>query len=255
VAAQDAVPDHPALRDQFYFGAGVYFPQTTTQVEVDSTRFGVGANVDLEDTLGMDRTKRVPTFFGRVRLGERWRIEGEYFQLNRHGERQIDRTIQWGDTTFPVNAQMQSTFNFSDLRVSAGYTFFKTRDKELGVGLGAHVASYKMSVSGTLNGNSVGSDSENVTAPLPVLSAFGQFALTEHWAVGGRLDRFALKYDKYDGSLTALGLDLLYQPFRHVGFGLGVRDLFITLTATDEQKTVKFRQAFQGPVLFMNVSF
>jgi len=27
------------------------------------------------------------------------------------------------------------------------------------------------------------------------------------------------------------------------------------VTATDDQKTLKFRQAFQGPVLFMNVSF
>jgi len=250
-ATAEEVPNHPALSDRFYFGAGAYFPQTTTSASVSSTRTGAGGTVDFEDALGMEREKTVPTFFGRVRLGERWRIEGEYFQINRSGERQLDRQFTWGDTTYTVNSQLQSSFKFSDLRMSAGYSFFKTTDKEIGVGVGLHVASYKIS----LNTANNGSENENVTAPLPVLSAYGQFALTEHWAVAGRVDRFSLKYDKYDGNVTGVGIDLLYQPFRHVGFGLGMRNLFLSLTATDDQKTLKFRQAFQGPVLFMNVSF
>ena len=254
-ASADEIPNHPALRDRIWLGAGAFFPQTTTSAQLDSTRSGVGTNIDFEDALGMQRAKTVPTFFGRWRLGERWRIEAEYFRLDRSGDKQVDRTIQWGDKSFPVNSNVQSTFNFSDLRVSAGYSIFKTPDKELGVGVGLHAASYKASLSGTFNGAPIGSDSESITAPLPVVSVYGAFALTEQWAVTARLDRFALKYDKYDGSLTGLGLDLLYQPFKHVGFGLGMRSLFLSLTATDEQKTVRFRQAFQGPVLFMNVSF
>ena len=254
-ASAEEIPNHPALRDRVWVGAGAFFPQTTTSAQLDSTRSGVGTNIDFEDALGMDRAKTVPTFFGRIRIGERWRIEAEYFRLDRSGDKQVDRTIQWGDNTFPVNARVQSTFNFSDLRVSGGYSIFKTPDKELGVGLGLHAASYKASLTGSFNGAPLGSESEAITAPLPVVSAYGAFALTEQWAVTARMDRFSLKYDKYDGSLTGLGLDLLYQPFRNVGFGLGARSLFISLSATDDQKTVKFRQAFQGPVLFMNVSF
>ena len=250
-ATAEEIPNHPALRDRYYVGAGVYYPQTTTSASLSSTRTGAGTTFDFEDALGMERAKTVPVFFGRVRLGERWRIEGEYFQLNRNGDRQIDREIQWGDKTYTVNSQLQSSFKFSDLRLSAGYSFFKTPDKELGVAVGVHVASYKVS----LNTANVGSENENVTAPLPVLSAYGQFALTEHWAVSGRFDRFSLNYDKYNGNVTGVGLDLLYQPFKHVGFGLGMRNLFLQLTATDDNKTAKFRQAFQGPVLFMNVSF
>ena len=75
----------------------------------------------------------------------------------------------------------------------------------VGVGLGLHVASYDVS----LAANAIGSEQQDVLAPLPVLSVYGQFALTERWAVGGRLDRFSLSYDKFDGSLTSLGLDLV----------------------------------------------
>jgi hypothetical protein len=73
--------------------------------------------------------------------------------------------------------------------------------------------------------------------------------------VASRLDRFSLSYEKYDGSLTALGVDLLYQPFRHLGFGAGFRSLFIDLTISDERKKLQFNQSFQGPLLFMSLSY
>ena len=199
----------------------------------------------------MERSKTVPSFFGRWRIGERWRIDAEYFALNRSSERTIDREIQWGDQTFPVNAQVAAKFNFSDLRVSAGYSFFRTADKEFGVGLGLHIASYDMRLSSA----TAGGEGEDVLAPLPVLSLYAQVALTERWAIGGRLDRFSLSYDKYDGSLTSLGLDLVYQPFRHFGIGAGYRGLFIRMDVEGDRNTLRLRQTFEGPLLFVNGSF
>ena len=248
--AQETIPNHPALTDKFYLGAGAFFPKTATSAQL-TTRTSIGVSIDFEETLGMQTAKTVPVAFARWRLGERWRVEAEYFQLNRSGEKTIDRNIQWGENVYPVNASVQSKFDFSDLRVSVGYSFFKTRDKEIGVGLGLHVAAYDVG----LTSNSVGSEQQDVTAPLPVLSVYGQFALTDHWAVSARLDRLSLSYQNYDGSLTAMGIDLMYQPFRHVGFGIAYRDLFIDLQAEADGRTAKFKQSFQGPMLFMNVSF
>lgn len=248
--AQD-IPSHPALKDRFYFAAGAFSPKTSTTAQFDSNRLGVGTDIDFEKTLGMETSKTVPTLLGRVRLGERWRIEAEYFALNRTGERQLNTQIQWGDTVYPVNANVQSSFDFFDLRVSAGYAFFKTPDKELGIGLGLHVAKYAIA----LTANAIGTEDEDVLAPLPVLSLYGQFALTDRWAVGGRFDWLSLTYDKYSGSLRSHGIDILYQPFKHVGIGLGYRSLFISLDAEGDRGTLKFRQSFQGPVLFLNASF
>ncbi len=36
-------------------------------------------------------------FAFRMNLSERWRLEAEYFSLNRDSEQQIARTIDWGD--------------------------------------------------------------------------------------------------------------------------------------------------------------
>jgi hypothetical protein len=249
--AQGDAPVHPALTDRFYFGAGAFFPTTNTQAQLRSNLTGVGTTVDFEEALDMERSKTVPGLVGRWRFGERWRVDAEFFQLNRSAERTLDREIVWGDQTFPVNARVASEFDFYDLRLSVGYSFFKRTDKELGIGLGLHLASYDVSLS-TAN---LGSDGEDVLAPLPVLSLYGQFALTERWAVGSRLDRFSLNYDRYSGSLTSLALDVLYQPFRHVGFGAGYRFLGIRMEATGDRATLSLRQSFQGPIAYMNVSF
>jgi hypothetical protein len=243
------IPLNPALRDRFYFGIGAFYPRTTTEAQLNSST-GIGANVTLEDSLGMDDRKAVPNAIARIRFGERWRFEAEWFQLNRDAQRVVNRDIQFGDQVFPINTQVSSSFDFYDLRLSAGYSFFKRPDKELGVGLGLHVAQYDISLAGA----NLGSQQEDVLAPLPVISLYGQFALTDQWAVGGRLDRFALNYDKFSGSLSSMALDLTWQPFRHVGFGIGYRSLFIRMEAEDV-RTLKFKQTFEGPTLFVTASF
>jgi len=247
---QGEIPVHPILTDRFYFGVGAFFPKTTTSAQLTS-RTGVGTTVDFEDTFGITSGKTVPLALARWRFGERWRLETEYFQLNREGGRTIDREIRWGENVYPVNANVQTKFDFSDLRVSVGYSFFKRPDKELGVGLGLHVAAYDVG----LSANAIGNEEQDVTAPLPVLSFYGQFALTNQWALGTRVDFFSLSYENYDGRLSAVGMDVTYQPFRHVGFGLGWRSLSLSLEAEKDARHLKVKQTFQGPMAFMNVSF
>ncbi len=251
LAEQDRIPSHPALNDRFYIGAGVFAPKTSTEARLDSTLLGVGASVDFERALGLQTNKSVPNFLARWRFTERWRVEAEYFELNRQGEKNLTQDIQWGDAVFPVGATVTSKFDFSDTRVSVGYSFFKSADKELGFALGAHVTRYDAS----MTSNGIGTQGGAVTAPLPVLSVYGQFALTDQWAIGGRLDRFSLTYDQYSGGITSMALDLLYQPLRHFGFGLGYRSMFVDFTSTNTTWTGQVTQSFQGPVLYANVSF
>jgi hypothetical protein len=136
-------------------------------------------------------------------------------------------------------------------RVSFGYSFFKTRDKEFGVGIGAHVTD----VSASINGSIVGTENAEATAPLPVLSLFSQVALTDRWSVGMRFDYFAVQVDQYDGEIASIGLDLQYQPFRHVGFGIGIRTLDVQLEADEDDFRGKVESRFNGPIFYINASF
>jgi len=250
-AEESAIPHHPALTDRFVIGVGAFIPKTSTSAQLNSTTLGAGTVIDFEQALGMETQKAVPDISVRYRISERWRLEAEYFELNRTGKRALDREIQWGDQVFPVNTQVNSVFDIADTRVSVGYSFFKTADKEVGASLGFHVVQYEASLTAAATGTQDG----DVLAPLPVASLYGQFALTDRWALGARLDRFSLSYDQYSGDISSMAVDLLYQPFRHLGFGLSYRSLFIDFKSETSKWTGKVDQSFQGPLLSVYGSF
>ena len=107
-----------------------------------------------------------------------------------------------GDNTFNVGTEVTSSLTISDFRTALGYSFFRRSDKELGIALGVHTLGYKASIEGA----SGGARSESVTAPLPVLSLYGQFALTDTWALSVRSD----------ASTTVFRIDPRQQARRHL---------------------------------------
>jgi hypothetical protein len=127
---------NPALNDTIFIGLGaLYASKSTGTVQLNSEKLGVGTIVDLQNTLGMQDSTWGPDALFIWRMSEHWRLEFNYFWISQSGTKTIDRDIQWGDLVYPINAQVTSTLNFSDLRTSIGYSFYKTSDKELGVGL------------------------------------------------------------------------------------------------------------------------
>jgi hypothetical protein len=257
--ADDAVPEHPALQSSVYFTVGMFHPKTSTSTQLDSTTHGIGTNIDFEHALGMQSQEAVPDSFLRWRITDRWRFDAGYFELNRSGDKVTDREIQWGDQTYSVGAEIKSKFDFSDLRIAGAYSLFKRPDKDVGIGFGFHVASYDAALSlaglGAASGAGGSSEAKRVTAPLPVLTGYGQFALTDRWAISVRVDRFALSYDNNSGNITSSAIDVQYQPFQHVGFGFAYRSLFIDLTATRTTTTATFNQTFQGPLVYVSANF
>jgi len=255
--ADGSVPNHPALSDPFYIALGAFVPKSSTSAQLNSTSLGIGTNIDFERALGMTTQKVVPDAFARWRFAERWRLELAYFQLNRSGDTVIQQEIHWGDQDFLAGTEIQSKFDFSDLRTSVGYSVFKRPDKDVGVALGVHAATYDVSLSAVGTGLVGGSTSEEhkVLAPLPVLSIYGQFALTDEWAMETRLDRFVVSFNNIYGNITSSTVDLNYQPFRHVGFGIGYRSFFINVRVTRPAWTAILYQSYQGPFAYMNASF
>jgi hypothetical protein len=250
-AATEAVPNHPALTDRFHFEFGGYYSTSSTQASLGPSAGGAGAVVDFENSLGLEEHSLTGIAGFVWRITERWRLEVDYFRLNRNASRTLGTQVAWGDHTFNAGTTVNSSYDFYDIRVSGGYSFFKRRDKELGVGLGLHMAGIKTSIEAA----QVGAESTDVLAPLPVLNLYGAFALTNEWAVRFRMDWLSLNYDIYSGDLRSTAIDVLYQPFRHVGFGLGMRTFVLDVEIDDPKWRGKARTSFTGPTAFMSVSF
>lgn len=253
VSAQErTVPEHPMMTDRFFIGAGAQWTDSNVQASLNSTgTLGLGSVIDFEDNVGLDETNIVGLFMLSMRLSERWRIEIEYSKLDRDKEKQTMRTIDWGDLNIPVNTVTRATFNVEDARISVGYSFFRTKDKEVGIGLGAHYARIEAGLS-TAN---FGSQFAKESAPLPVITLYAKVALTDRWLLGVRADRLSLDTGDIKGDVFSSALQFVYQPWRHfnIGFGYGITNF--QLESISEDWRGKAQIEGHGPGLFIGTTF
>jgi hypothetical protein len=247
----EETPNHPLLNDRFRVSVGGFYAESNTSARLGSSSGGAGVDVSFEDALGLEERKWIGEFSAYWRISSRWRLDVDYFRLQRSANRTLAQDVSWGDNTFTVGTNVNSSLTISDLRTSLGYSFFRRTDKEVGIALGVHTLGYKASIEGR-NG---GARSESVTAPLPVLSLYGQFALTDTWALSLRQDWLSLEYDKYSGSIRATKIDVVYQPFKHVAFGLGMHSLDLKLDVQNDNSKFQARSGLRGPAAFMSVSY
>ena len=242
---------NPGLQDGFTLEVGAYAPTVKTTARLDSATLGAGTSISFEDDLGLDDRKVQAAILGRLRLGERWRIEGEYFALNRSGTRAINRTINWGGNVYPIGIVVSSEFDSDIYRLSGGYSFIKSTEAELGVALGLHVTDFTISLAGA----SVAKRTGDALAPLPTLGFYGSYALMPRWLLSGRVDFFSFSYNDYDGSLVNLVAGVDYRFTRNFGIGVGYRYVDYDLDVTKSSFSGSVQYEFSGPVLYLVGSF
>jgi hypothetical protein len=247
----ETIPNHPALTDPFFIALGAYYPRSATTAFFSPSGGGTGIGIDFEDTLGLSEREGTLNMLARWRFGERWRLEFENFSLKRSATRSLAVDVVWGGINYTVGTEINTTFDITDTRLTVGYSFFKRKDKELGIGLGLHMTELNAS----LNAASLGESASDVLAPLPVVNFYGLFGLTDEWAVSVRGDWLSLSYDDYTGEIRSLGFDVLYQPFENIGFGLGTRTLTIDVGIDSPNWSGSANLIYQGPLAFVNVSF
>ena len=66
-------------------------------------RDGQGTDVNFEDDLGLDSSTTILRLGGHWWMSRRNRLDFSVFSFSREGNRQIDETIEFGDTTFNIN--------------------------------------------------------------------------------------------------------------------------------------------------------
>ncbi len=257
--AQEVI--HPKLGARVYLDVGAYAPAIDTELRVDSSA-GLGTIIDLEDDLNFEDRPALPYALLNLRLGERWRIEGEYFALNRDRTTVIDRELEIGDAVFPINSTVNAHFDSDIYRLSVGYSFLKRPTHEVGIALGVHVTTFELGIR-TDGALVTVSESADTLAPLPTLGFYGSYAFSPKWLLQGRADLFSLEYEDYSGSLFNLNVGIEYQLAKHVGLGGGYRYVDLELTAdkaldigsSTADVSGEFQYQYRGPTLYLSFNF
>jgi hypothetical protein len=266
--AETSAESNPVLNDRFTFYIGGFFPQVSSDIRLDSDfDSGIGDNISLEDTLGLEDSKSVLWGGFNWRMANRHTLELEAFQLNRSGiVGAITDSFQIGNSILQVGAQVETEFDLGIARLTYGFSFVKDEKKEAVVKGGIHWASVDvlMRLSGgvidvetmmPIAGGVQVDEGGDISAPLPHLGMAFSYAVTPKLLGRVQALGFALSVGDYSGLLIDSGIDITYTPWKHFGFGGGFRFFDLRLEADKNRLDGEFEFDYWGPTLFIVGSF
>ena len=241
---------------RFKITAGAFFPSNNTQVEVGNNSGTFGNLIDFEKDLGFD--KNTTSFAGAFewRISRRSRLSAEYFYLRRTSTKTLERTIEFGDNTYPINATVSAFMDNEIYRITYGYAFISKPKYEIGALIGAHILLGDVGL--RLEGATAQveyRDSFDFTAPLPDVGVWGEFVLGRKVGLYANANYFALKVNDIDGRIWSYNLSILYNVYQNFSLTAGYTGLNIRVDAQKERLNGFFKWGYNGPSITATYAF
>ena len=208
--------------------------------------------VDFEDDLGLEDSQAVARLAAFYKFNERHQIDFDIFDLSQSATAIVDEEFSWGDTTFPVDAEVRTSLDLSIYKIAYSYFPVQSGKGKLGFTGGFYVADIGLGLQILPNDmQEVGA----VTAPLPVLGFRGEYWFTERWRLSGSVEWFGLEIEEYDGHLndTMIGVD--YRMTDHLALGLGYNRVEFNVDATEKALRADLIWDYSGVLAYLRATF
>lgn len=243
---------------RFNVNLGAFFNLNDSKVRLGGE--GIGVEIDAEELLGLDtntRTFRLDGFW-RFTKKRRHRLDFTWYRNRRSGEGTVDEALEIGGITIPVGASLDTEFNFDLYKLGYSYSFFQDKRIDLGVGGGLYVlpTEFKLKATAEAGGSTIFDETikETFAAPLPVIGIRADIAITPRWFLRNRADFFYLEIGDYRGGIVDTSVAVEYQPFKHVGFGLGWNNFRVRVEAKEDNNNIP-GASFKGTFQYQNAGF
>lgn len=263
--------DYPMLNDPWRVYVGIFNANANSEIQIIGDFVPPGPPIDIEDILGIEDSKLVGWAGIRWHFARRHSIGFEFFTLRRDAgiSDTFSPPLQIGDT-FIESGGISTTYDTDVGRLTYGFSMIRTDRSDFQLKAGIHVASLKADVNLTgaicdpttipstppgCPADGIGTESEDVTAPLPHFGLSYAYVINEDWAFNLAGMGFAIELDNIDGSLIELDADIAWQPWRNVGFGLGLRFFRADVESRSSALNGAFTFDYFGPALYVHTTF
>lgn len=208
--------------------------------------------VDFEDDLGLEDSQSVGRLAAFYKINQRHQFDFDIFDLSQSSTAILEKEITWGDTTFPIDAEVATSLDLTIYKAAYTYSPLQGEKGRFGFTGGFYVADIGLSLRILPNDlQEVGA----VTAPLPVLGFRGEYHFTERWRASASIEWFGLEIEEYDGHLqdTLIGID--YQMTDHFALGLGYNHVDINVDATEKALRADLIWDYSGVIAYLKATF
>lgn len=241
------------LNDRFSVSLGGFLLDTDTEIRVDGD--AAGTEIDMGRDLGLQDSDR-------FRLDAYWRMTPRqklrlmYFDTNASGTRVIDRDIEFGDTLYPIDAEVHGRVETQVTSLQYEFDFLQSDTYELGGTFGIHNLSFETGLSIDSNGQTAGvSSTAEADGPLPVIGLHGVWRINDKFYLDAGLQYFQISLDPYDGSVTDFNISGVWQFSEHWGVGAGWNQFRTNLEVDGDRFDGEFTWTYGGARIFVTASF
>ncbi len=257
------------FNDPFRVYVGGFFPSANSEITINGTAV-TPPPINVEDVLGVEDSSSVPWIGAQWHISQRNSLELEFFELNRDGViNVVPNPIEVGDLIIE-NGSINTAFDMSIARLTYGFSVVRNERMDIQLKGGLHVAnlSAALQLSGAVCDVTMGqmppgcpagqtppAETEDVTAPLPHFGGSIAYAIIPTVAASIQIIGFAIELGNIDGSLVEIDADIAWQPYRHFGFGVGLRYFNANVESTGSELSGKFDLEYFGPTVYVSATF
>lgn len=238
--------------DRFAISLGAFRPDRDTETRVDSTSSGQGTSINFEDHLGLDSSQTVIRIDGHYRFAERHRLDFSIFDLSRDAARTPERAIQFGNAAFGVNTEVVADFDLGIYKLGYTYSFVVSDKGFFGSDIGLYVADVGLTLNTPSNDPS---ESNSLTAPLPVIGLRGEYHFTDRLTLSGDFEWFGLSIDDIRGRLTDFLISTDYNFTDNLAIGIAYNNVTSDIRYRDEGRNSRLNWGYNGFLLYVKMSF
>ena len=221
--------------DKLSINFGGFLTGLRNSLVLGSEELGLGVAIDLENALGLESSELVFRSDLEYIYGKRNRhtLRFGYLGFFRSSTKTIDTELEFGGVVYPVGTQIKSTYDLQIFRGTYAYNYFTDKRIRLGASIGVFVMPVKFSAE---TGSAIASATD-FTAPLPVLGLDFNFAITPKVYIKQSIEFLYVQFGGIKGSINDINLKVEYNPWKHVGFGLGYNSYQLALRIPKDSNT------------------
>lgn len=240
------------INDRFAVRVLGYSTQINNTLRYDNSAGVAGTRIDVEDFLAQSDHDLFGTLDMMFRIGERHRIQADFFQLRRTGENVITSQLRFGDRVYNANDRVTSEMELRKVGLLYTYSLLKKERIELAAGLGVHLLQIQGEVS---RPSTFDYEQLDAAGPFATLAARGTWRITDRLSLNVAAQYFDLTPGDVRGAYRDYAADLQWRAWRNMAFGAGYAYTGYLVNSQDEEFLGFYRLIYKGPQAFVRVSF
>ena len=232
---------------------GAFNSNIDTRLLLDATDTQPEEDLDIEDFLGAADNETVAQLDAYYRFDFYHRIDLGYFELKRASSTTLQRDVWFDDQLYPEGTNLMTSSESRLLRLGYSYSLMRDGQKELGLTAGLSYTTFKSSF--RVDNTEQQPEGVRVNTILPTFGVFGSVPFGDKWRLAADIDVFALNFDRYDGYMAYVALDLERRLNEQIGVGLGYNFYGMRIKSKNGDLNGTLRVRHQGPKVYVSVKF